>query len=80
MKRMDRDTGGKRRGRKKGGKIVRLAAVVWLLCVLSGVNAARGEPGVTGLTAFTALADARGSNADTSAGTGETLVLSLIHI
>lgn len=71
---MDRDTGGKRRGRKKGGKIVRLAAVVWLLCVLSGVNAARGEPGVTGLTAFTALADARGSNADTSAGTGETLV------
>ena len=71
---MDRDTGGKRRGRKKGGKIVRLAAVVWLLCVLSGVNAARGEPGVTGLTAFTALADVRGSNADTSAGTGETLV------
>nr|WP_236945933.1 hypothetical protein [Enterocloster clostridioformis] len=66
--------GGKRRGRKKGRKIVRLAAVVWLLCVLSGVNAARGEPGVTGLTAFTALADARGSNADTSAGTGETLV------
>lgn len=71
---MDSDTGGKRRGRKKGRKIVRLAAVACLLCVLGGAGAADGETGVTGLTAFTALADARGSHADTSAGTGETLV------
>ena len=61
MKRMDRDTGGKRRGRKKGGKIVRLAAVVWLLCVLSGrKRCARGTGSDRTHSLYRPWPDARG--------------------
>ena len=61
MKRMDRDTGGKRRGKKKGRMTAGLAAVVWLLCGLSGINGTCGGPGVRDVAGVTDAAGALGA-------------------